>query len=58
MMELGATLKMLGERHNCAVLMTNYYVSSTESGRARPALGRSWLSVPHRRLDLAELFAP
>lgn len=66
MMALAQTLKGLAHKYNCSVLITNYYTGSSGSSYSnssvgggstgKPALGQSWLGVPHHRLDLAELF--
>eukprot|EP00052_Salpingoeca_macrocollata_P020800 m.175606 g.175606 ORF g.175606 m.175606 type:complete len:303 (-) comp21360_c0_seq6:39-947(-) len=51
MSSLGVKIKALALDHNLAVLVTNYMVSEGGGG-SRPALGVSWASVPHMRLQL------
>ncbi|KAG5566859.1 hypothetical protein RHGRI_002416 [Rhododendron griersonianum] len=48
----GSLLKKLAHEHNLAVLVTNHMVSG-EGGTHKPALGESWKSIPHVRLELS-----
>ncbi|KAF7153684.1 hypothetical protein RHSIM_Rhsim01G0224100 [Rhododendron simsii] len=52
MISAGSLLKKLAHEHNLAVLVTNHMVSG-EGGTHKPALGESWKSIPHVRLELS-----
>ncbi|KAI8568998.1 hypothetical protein RHMOL_Rhmol02G0244800 [Rhododendron molle] len=52
MIYAGSLLKKLAHEHNLAVLVTNHMVSG-EGGTHKPALGESWKSIPHVRLELS-----
>ncbi|KAM5274269.1 DNA repair protein RAD51 homolog 4 isoform 2-T2 [Ctenodactylus gundi] len=52
MMELARELKTLARDLSVAVVVTNHMTQDWESGRFRPALGRSWSFVPSTRVLL------
>lgn len=53
MMELGTTLKHVAFKYGASVVVTNGTVASgRHRGSRKPALGRSWESVPSVRLWL------
>ncbi|XAR60535.1 ATP diphosphatase [Bertholletia excelsa] len=52
MVSTGSLLKKMAHEHNIAVLVTNHMVSG-EGGNSKPALGESWKSVPHVRIQLS-----
>ncbi|CAL5334251.1 DNA repair protein RAD51 homolog 4 [Camellia sinensis] len=52
MISAGSFLKKLAHEHNLAVLVTNHMVSG-EGGIHKPALGESWKTIPHVRLQLS-----
>lgn len=52
MVSTGIILKKLANEHNLSVLVTNHMVSG-EGGILKPALGESWKSIPHVRLQLS-----
>ncbi|ELW61717.1 DNA repair protein RAD51 homolog 4 isoform X2 [Tupaia chinensis] len=56
MMQLARELKTLARDLSVAVLVTNHTIRDRDSGRLKPALGRSWSFVPSTRilLDLVE----
>ncbi|XP_072040998.1 DNA repair protein RAD51 homolog 4-like [Amphiura filiformis] len=49
MMHLGRALKGLAAEYSIAVLLTNNLVQGS-GGEKKPALGRTWLHVPHTRI--------
>ncbi|XP_057488354.1 DNA repair protein RAD51 homolog 4-like isoform X1 [Actinidia eriantha] len=51
MISAGSFLKRLAHEHNLAVLVTNHMVGG--EGVLKPALGESWKSIPHVRLQLS-----
>ncbi|XP_038980947.1 DNA repair protein RAD51 homolog 4 isoform X3 [Phoenix dactylifera] len=51
MVSAGIILKKLANEHNVSVLVTNHMVGG-EGGILKPALGESWKSIPHVRLQL------
>ncbi|XP_059660616.1 DNA repair protein RAD51 homolog 4-like [Cornus florida] len=51
MISAGYLLKKLAHEHNLCVLVTNHMVSG-DGGITKPALGDSWKSLPHVRLQL------
>ncbi|KAA0061956.1 DNA repair protein RAD51-like protein 4 isoform X1 [Cucumis melo var. makuwa] len=52
MISAGTLLKKIAHEHNIAVLVTNHTVGG-DRGTSKPALGESWKSVPHVRLQLS-----
>lgn len=52
MVSTGILLKKLADEHNLAILVTNHMVGG-DGGTLKPALGESWRSVPHVRLQLS-----
>ncbi|KAM0941298.1 putative ATP diphosphatase [Dioscorea sansibarensis] len=52
MLSCGTLLKKLANEHNISVLVTNHMVRG-EGGVLKPALGESWKSIPHVRLQLS-----
>ncbi|XP_043819123.1 DNA repair protein RAD51 homolog 4 isoform X1 [Dromiciops gliroides] len=52
MMQLARELKTLARELGIAVLVTNHVTRERESGRLKPALGRSWSFVPSTRVLL------
>ncbi|XP_027718329.1 DNA repair protein RAD51 homolog 4-like isoform X1 [Vombatus ursinus] len=52
MMQLARELKTLARELGIAVLVTNHVTRERESGKLRPALGRSWSFVPSTRVFL------
>jgi len=53
MMEIGRVIKQIGVKHNIACVIVNGAVMDTDPERTstyKPALGKSWKSVPHTRL--------
>ncbi|XP_012581523.1 PREDICTED: DNA repair protein RAD51 homolog 4 [Condylura cristata] len=56
MMQLARELKMLARDLNVAVVVTNHLTRDRDSGKLKPALGRSWSFVPSTRilLDVGE----
>ncbi|XP_022148499.1 DNA repair protein RAD51 homolog 4 isoform X2 [Momordica charantia] len=52
MISAGYLLKKIAHEHNIAVLVTNHTVGG-DRGSSKPALGESWKSVPHVRLQLS-----
>uniref|UniRef100_A0A5B7AVY2 RecA family profile 1 domain-containing protein n=1 Tax=Davidia involucrata TaxID=16924 RepID=A0A5B7AVY2_DAVIN len=52
MISAGFLLKKLAHEHNLCVLVTNHMVGG-EGGITKPALGESWKSIPHVRLQLS-----
>ncbi|XP_052201330.1 DNA repair protein RAD51 homolog 4 isoform X2 [Diospyros lotus] len=52
MISAGYLLKKMANEHNLAVLVTNHMVGG-EGGISKPALGESWKSIPHVRLQLS-----
>ncbi|XP_045691625.1 DNA repair protein RAD51 homolog 4 isoform X2 [Phyllostomus hastatus] len=53
MMQLAQELKTLARDLGVAVLVTNHMTRDRDSGKLRPALGRSWSFVPSTRVVLA-----
>ncbi|XP_037347329.1 DNA repair protein RAD51 homolog 4 isoform X2 [Talpa occidentalis] len=56
MMQLARELKTLARDLNVAVVVTNHMTRDRDSGKLKPALGRSWSFVPSTRilLDVGE----
>ncbi|XP_074045024.1 DNA repair protein RAD51 homolog 4 isoform X3 [Macrotis lagotis] len=52
MMQLARELKTLARELGIAVLVTNHVTRDRDSGKLRPALGRSWSFVPSTRVLL------
>ncbi|KAM6164762.1 DNA repair protein RAD51 homolog 4 isoform 2-T2 [Rhynchocyon petersi] len=52
MMQLARELKMLARDLGVAVVVTNNVTRDRDSGRLKPALGRSWSFVPNTRILL------
>ncbi|XP_045155944.1 DNA repair protein RAD51 homolog 4 [Echinops telfairi] len=52
MMQLARELKMLARDLGVAVVVTNQVTRERDSGKLRPALGRSWSFVPNTRVLL------
>ncbi|XP_053426980.1 DNA repair protein RAD51 homolog 4 isoform X2 [Nycticebus coucang] len=52
MMQLARELKTLAKDLGTAVVVTNHMTRDRDSGRLKPALGRSWSFVPSTRLFL------
>ncbi|XP_078010959.1 DNA repair protein RAD51 homolog 4 isoform X3 [Phascolarctos cinereus] len=52
MMQLARELKTLARELGIAVLVTNHVTRERDSGKLRPALGRSWSFVPSTRVFL------
>ncbi|XP_050204483.1 DNA repair protein RAD51 homolog 4 isoform X2 [Mercurialis annua] len=52
MTSAGILLKKLAHEHNIAVLVTNHMVAG-DGGNLKPALGESWKSIPHVRLQIS-----
>ncbi|XP_006925018.1 DNA repair protein RAD51 homolog 4 isoform X5 [Pteropus alecto] len=53
MMQLAQELKTLAQDLGVAVLVTNHMTRDRDSGKFKPALGRSWSFVPSTRIVLA-----
>ncbi|XP_037023219.2 DNA repair protein RAD51 homolog 4 isoform X2 [Artibeus jamaicensis] len=53
MMQLAQELKTLARDLGVAVVVTNHMTRDRDSGKLRPALGRSWSFVPSTRVVLA-----
>ncbi|XP_077021268.1 DNA repair protein RAD51 homolog 4 [Tamandua tetradactyla] len=53
MMQLARELKTLARDLGVAVLVTNHVTQDRDSGRLKPALGRSWSFVPSTRVLLS-----
>ncbi|XP_054448887.1 DNA repair protein RAD51 homolog 4 isoform X2 [Pteronotus mesoamericanus] len=53
MMQLAQELKTLARDLGVAVVVTNHMTRDRDSGRLKPALGRSWSFVPSTRIALA-----
>ncbi|XP_023007348.1 DNA repair protein RAD51 homolog 4 [Cucurbita maxima] len=52
MVSAGSLLKKIAHEYNIAVLVINHTVGG-DRGTSKPALGQSWKSVPHVRLQLS-----
>ncbi|XP_023532265.1 DNA repair protein RAD51 homolog 4 [Cucurbita pepo subsp. pepo] len=52
MVSAGSLLKKIAHEYNIAVLVINHTVGG-DRGTSKPALGESWKSVPHVRLQLS-----
>lgn len=52
MMQLARELKTLARDLGMAVVVTNHVTQDRESGKVKPALGRSWSFVPNTRVLL------
>ncbi|KAM9597675.1 DNA repair protein RAD51 homolog 4 [Trichechus inunguis] len=53
MMQLARELKTLARELSVAVVVTNHVTRDRDSGRLKPALGRSWSFVPSTRILLS-----
>ncbi|KAF6298899.1 hypothetical protein mRhiFer1_008939 [Rhinolophus ferrumequinum] len=53
MMQLAQELKTLARDLGVAVVVTNHMIRDRDSGKLKPALGRSWSFVPSTRIVVA-----